>query len=314
MARNKAIEKPNAAKAKRKWDFSRNWQLYIMVTPPMIFLLVFCYIPMGGIVLAFKDYSIRKGILASPWVGFEHFENFLSSPLFGTLLSNTLILSIYTFIVNFIVPIFLALFINELAQPIFKKAVQMITFFPYLISVVVISGMILQFLNLNGGLVNNIIRLFGGTPVDFMAKPEYFRHIYVWTDVWQRAGYSAVIYIAALAGIDPQLSESAILDGVTRLKRIRYIDLPTVAPTVTIMLLMGIGGIMSIGYEKTYLLQNNLNMSVSELISTYIYKRGLLNFEFSYSTAIGLFNSVINLVLLISANAISKRVSETSLW
>lgn len=302
------------SQAKKPLEIVRNWQLYLMVTPPMIFLLVFCYAPMGGIVLAFKDYSIRKGIFGSPWVGFEHFENFVTSPLFGTLLRNTLILSIYTFIVNFIIPIILALFINEIARPIFKKAVQMITFFPYLISVVVIAGMILQFLNLNGGLVNNIIRLFGGTPVDFMAKPEYFRHIYVWTDAWQRAGYGAVIYIAALAGIDPQLSESAILDGVTRLKRIRYIDLPTIAPTVTIMLLMGIGGIMSIGYEKTYLLQNNLNLDVSELISTYIYKRGLLNFEFSYSTAIGLFNSVVNLVLLISANAISKRVSETSLW
>ncbi len=302
------------SKAKKPLEIVRNWQLYAMVTPPMIFLLVFCYAPMGGIVLAFKDYSIRKGIFGSPWVGFEHFENFVTSPLFGTLLRNTLILSLYTFVVNFIIPIILALFINEIARPIFKKAVQMITFFPYLISVVVIAGMILQFLNLNGGLVNNIIRLFGGTAVDFMAKPEYFRHIYVWTDAWQRAGYGAVIYIAALAGIDPQLSESAILDGVTRLKRIRYIDLPTIAPTVTIMLLMGIGGIMSIGYEKTYLLQNNLNLDVSELISTYIYKRGLLNFEFSYSTAIGLFNSVVNLVLLISANAISKRVSETSLW
>lgn len=302
------------SQAKKPLEIVRNWQLYLMVTPPMIFLLVFCYAPMGGIILAFKDYSIRKGIFGSPWVGFEHFENFVTSPLFGTLLRNTLILSLYTFVVNFIIPIILALFINEIARPIFKKAVQMITFFPYLISVVVIAGMILQFLNLNGGLVNNIIRLFGGTPVDFMAKPEYFRHIYVWTDAWQRAGYGAVIYIAALAGIDPQLSESAILDGVTRLKRIRYIDLPTIAPTVTIMLLMGIGGIMSIGYEKTYLLQNNLNLDVSELISTYIYKRGLLNFEFSYSTAIGLFNSVVNLVLLISANAISKRVSETSLW
>lgn len=306
--------KINLQKPKKPMEIVRHWQLYVMVTPPLLFFLVFCYAPMGGVLLAFKNYSIRKGIIRSPWVGFEHFENFLTSPLFITLLRNTLILSLYTFAVGFIIPIILALFINEITRPLFKKAVQMITFFPYLISVVVVAGMILQFLHPNGGLVNNIIRLFGGTPVDFMGKPEYFRHIYVWTDAWQRAGYGAVIYIAALAGIDPQLSESAILDGVTRIKRVQYIDLPTIAPTVTIMLLLGIGGIMSIGYEKTFLLQNTLNLDVSELISTYIYKRGLVNFEFSYSTAIGLFNSVVNLALLITANTISKRVSQNSLW
>lgn len=299
---------------KSSMDFKRNWQLYIMVSIPLLFIVTFAYAPMGGIVLAFKDYSIRKGIFGSPWVGFEHFETFLSSPLFDTLLSNTIILSLYSFIAGFIFPILLALFIHEVISAKFKKAVQMITFFPYLISVVIVTGMLLQFLALNGGLINNLINIFGGESINFMGNPKYFRHIYVWSGVWQNAGYGAVIYIAALSGIDPQLEESAILDGVSRIKRIWHIDLPSIAPTITIMLLLGIGGIMNIGFEKAYLMQNNLNLDVSELISTYIYKRGLLNFQFSYSTAIGLFNSIVNLILLISANLISKRIGKTSLW
>lgn len=299
------------AKSKR---WLRHWQLWLMVLPPVAYLVIFCYIPMGGVIMAFKDYSLKAGILASPWVGLKHFNNFIGSPLFGNLMRNTIVLSVYQFVAGFFIPIILALFMNEVGKKLFKKSAQMITFFPYLISVVVLTGILLQFLGPNGGFVNNIITMFGGKSRDFMADPKLFRHIYVWSGVWQTAGYNAVIYIAALSSVDTQLVESAILDGVTRIQRIRYIDLPAIAPTVTIMLLLGIGGIMSIGYEKAYLMQNNLNLDVSELISTYIYKRGLLNFQFSYSTAIGLFNSAVNFILLFAANFISKRVSQTSLW
>lgn len=299
---------------KQFFDFKSNWQLYAMVAIPVIFLIIFAYIPMGGLTLAFKDYSVKKGIFSSPWVGLKHFENFLGSPIFLNIFWNTVILSLYQFFAGFFIPIVLAVFMNELINPFAKKASQMITFFPYLISVVVMTGMLLQFFSPNGGLVNNTIALFGGETRDFMADPTLFRHLYVWSGVWQTAGYSAVIYIAALAGVDPQMTESAILDGATRIKKIWYIYLPTIAPTITIMLILGIGGIMSIGYEKAYLMQNNLNLDVSEIISTYIYKRGLVKFQFSYSTAIGFFNSVVNVVLLVVANTMSRRFSETSLW
>ena len=306
--------KPTVGKREGRFDLVRNWQLYAMVALPLALLILFSYVPMTGIVIAFKDYSLRRGIWGSDWVGMKHFENFLTSPIFKSMFQNTLILSVYSFLAGYFVPILLALCLNEISRPLVKKGIQMVTFFPYMISVVVMTGMLMQFFHLNGGFVNNIIRMLGGTPKDFMGDKYLFRHLYTWSGVWQTAGYSAVIYIAALSGVDPQITESAVLDGVNRIQKIRYIDLPSIAPTITITLILGLGSLMSIGHEKAYLMQNDLNIEYSELISTYIYKRGLLTMQFSYSTAIGLFNSVINIVLLVFANTISHRLNGNGLW
>lgn len=306
--------KPTVGKREGRFDLVRNWQLYAMVALPLALLILFSYVPMTGIVIAFKDYSLRRGIWGSDWVGIKHFENFLTSPIFKSMFQNTLILSVYSFLAGYFVPILLALCLNEISRPLVKKGIQMVTFFPYMISVVVMTGMLMQFFHLNGGFVNNIIRMLGGTPKDFMGDKYLFRHLYTWSGVWQTAGYSAVIYIAALSGVDPQITESAVLDGVNRIQKIRYIDLPSIAPTITITLILGLGSLMGIGHEKAYLMQNDLNIEYSELISTYIYKRGLLTMQFSYSTAIGLFNSVINIVLLVFANTISHRLNGNGLW
>lgn len=289
------------------------WQLYVFILIPVIFVIVFSYVPMYGITLAFKDYSIRDGILGSPWVGFKYFEQFFRSPNFILLLKNTLLLSIYSLIASFPVPIILALALNEVRSPKFKKTVQMITYAPYFISTVILVGMLIQILSTRG-IVNQFLSLFGISPTDFMGESELFRSIYVWSGVWQGSGYSAIIYIAALSAVDPSLYEAAIMDGITRFQKIRYIDFPTILPTVTLLLIMSVGGIMSVGYEKVYLMQNNLNTMTSEIISTYVYKIGLINGQYSFSTAVGLFNSVVNFILLFTVNQIARKVGETSLW
>lgn len=294
--------------------FFKQWQLYLMVLLPVVYILIFYYAPMFGIVVAFKDFSIRRGILGSEWVGLKYFQQFLSTPLFYQLLRNTVMLSLYGLVAGFFMPILLALALNDVKNVFFKKTVQMVTYFPYFISTVVMVGIILQLLNPQGGLINNIIAMLGGERINFMGDPKLWRSIYVWSGVWQGTGYGAIIYIAALSGVDPQLVESAVIDGVSRVQRVRYIDLPAIAPTVTIMLVLAIGGIMAVGYEKVYLMQNTLNLDVSEIIATYVYKRGLINYQYSYSTAVGLFNSVVNFLLLIFANTIARRVSENSLW
>jgi putative aldouronate transport system permease protein len=294
--------------------FCRQWQLYMMVLLPVIYILIFAYGPMGGVVVAFKDFSIRRGIMGSDWVGLKYFKQFLSTPLFYNLLRNTIIISLYGLIAGFVMPIILALCLNEIKNILFKKTVQMITYFPYFISTVVMVGIVLQMLNLQGGFVNNLITLLGGKPINFMGIPKLWRHIYVWSGVWQNTGYGAIIYIAALSGVDPQLIESAVIDGASRIQRVRHIDLPAIAPTVTIMLILGIGGIMNVGFEKVYLMQNNLNLDVSEIISTYVYKRGLQHYQYSYSTAVGLFNSIVNFILLLIANTVARRIGESSLW
>ncbi|MGB4368190.1 MAG: ABC transporter permease subunit, partial [Caldicoprobacterales bacterium] len=281
---------------------------------PVIYILIFAYGPMGGVVVAFKDFSIRRGIMGSDWVGLKYFKQFLSTPLFYNLLRNTIIISLYGLIAGFVMPIILALCLNEIKNILFKKTVQMITYFPYFISTVVMVGIVLQMLNLQGGFVNNLITLLGGKPINFMGIPKLWRHIYVWSGVWQNTGYGAIIYIAALSGVDPQLIESAVIDGASRIQRVRHIDLPAIAPTVTIMLILGIGGIMNVGFEKVYLMQNNLNLDVSEIISTYVYKRGLQHYQYSYSTAVGLFNSIVNFILLLIANTVARRIGESSLW
>lgn len=294
--------------------FMKQWQLYLMVLLPVVYILIFAYGPMGGIIVAFKDYSIRKGIMASPWAGLKYFEQFVSTPAFVNVLRNTAFLSLYSLAAGFVMPIFLALSLNEIKSVVLKKTVQMVTYFPFFISTVIMVGIVFQVLNPTGGIVNNIIEIFGGKKTNFMGITGLWRSIYVWSGVWQSTGYGAIIYIAALSGVDPQLVESAIIDGATRVQRVRHIDLPAIAPTVTIMLVLSIGNIMGIGFEKVFLMQNNLNLDVSEIISTYVYKRGLISFQYSFATAVGVFNSVINFMLLLLANMAARRLSENSLW
>ena len=229
-------------------------------------------------------------------------------------MTNTLALSLYSLIISFPMPILLALAINEMRGRHYKKMVQMVTYLPYFISTVVLVGIMQNIFSVRTGLVNNIITLFGGTAVDFMGKPELFRSLYVWSGVWQGMGYSAVIYIAALASVDISQTEAAIIDGAGRFARVWNVDIPAIMPTIVIQLILAVGSIMSLGFEKVYLMQNPVNMQSSEIISTFVYKRGLINFQYSYATAVGLFNSVCNLVLIVLANMFSKKVNETSLW
>ncbi len=311
------LNQPNAKKSLGKrisTEVKRHWQLYVMLILPVTYLIIFAYLPMGGAVIAFKDYSIRGGIWGSDWVGLKHFKNFFTTPDFKVLMRNTLALSLYSLVISFPMPILLALAINEMRGRHYKKVVQMVTYLPYFISTVVLVGIMQNIFSIRTGLVNNIITALGGTAVDFMGKPELFRSLYVWSGVWQGMGYSAVIYIAALASVDTSQVEAAIIDGAGRFARVWNVDIPAIMPTIVIQLILAVGSIMSLGFEKVYLMQNPVNMQFSEIISTFVYKRGLINFQYSYATAVGLFNSVCNLVLIVLANMFSKKVNETSLW
>lgn len=268
---------------------------------------------MYGILLAFKDYNPVFGILHSDWVGFEHFQRFFESPYLPLLIKNTLILSFYGLIAGFPIPIILALGINQVRSLKFKKTVQSVTYAPYFISTVVLVGIINIVLS-DQGFVNKIMNLLGNDSVLFLGVESYWRHIYVWSGVWQGMGWSAVIYIAALAGVSPELHEAAIIDGANKLQRVWHIDIPAILPTIVISLILSCGSIMNIGFEKAYLMQNDLNRGVSEIIPTYIYKVGLISGDYGFSTAVGLFNSVINCVLLLSVNAIAKKLGQKSIW
>lgn len=292
----------------------RHWQFYLLVSLPLLYIIIFKYVPMFGVVIAFKDYNLVEGIWGSPWVGFKHFEQLLDAPFFWDYLKNTLTISLYGLLVGFPAPIILALALNEIRHGFFKKSVQMITYAPYFISTVIIVSILIVNLSPNVGLLSNIYRALGLEPVDFLGKSEFFKSIYVWSDVWQHMGYGAIIYIAALSGVNPELYEAAKMDGATRFQKIRNIDIPSLVPVIVIMLILSIGQIMSVGFEKIYLMQNPLNQHTSEVISTYVYKVGLLGANFSFSTAIGLFNSIINFTLLIIVNFVAKKISSNSLW
>jgi ABC-type polysaccharide transport system permease subunit len=300
------------AEAQRSWR--RHWQLYLLVIMPVAYFVIFKYIPISNAVIAFKDYNVVKGPWGSDWVGFKNFELFFNNPVFGTLLKNTFILAFYLVLASFPIPIILALALNEIRNGWFKRSVQLVTYAPYFISTVVVVSMTILVLSPRLGIVNDGFRLFGIPTIDFLGDPNYFRHIYVWSDVWQTAGYSAVIYMAALAGIDPELHEAAKIDGASRLQRIRNVDLPGIMPTAVIILVLGVGNMMAIGFEKAYLLQNDLNLAQSEIIPTYVYKTGLINADFSMATAVGLFNSVVNLCLLLLVNLVAKRITGKGLW
>lgn len=294
--------------------WKRCWQLYVLMAPALIGLILFSYIPMYGIQLAFRDYNPLMGIMGSPWVGLDNFRRFFNSPQFRDLLVNTLAISFYSLVVGFPIPIILALGLNHVKNMKFKKSVQTITYAPYFISTVVLVGILNIFLSTDGGLINQLVKLLGHDPILFMGQSRFWRHIYVWSGVWQSMGWNAVIYIAALAGVSPEMHEAAIIDGATKLQRVCYIDLPTILPTIVITLILSCGSIMGVGFEKAYLMQNPLNLGVSEIISTYIYKVGLVNAEYGFSTAVGLFNSLVNCLVLLAVNQAAKRISKTSLW
>lgn len=291
-----------------------SWQLYVLILPAFIYFIVFHYGPMYGVQIAFKNYMPSLGIWGSPWVGFAHFKRFFDSYYFWELIRNTVGISLYSLIVGFPLPIILALALNEVKDGPFKKTVQTITYAPHFISVVVIVGMVIAFLSPSSGILNNALQFLGFESKAYMEDPAWFKTIYVLSGVWQSTGWSSVIYMAALSGIDPQLHEAATIDGASRLQRLWNINLPYLMPTMIILLIMNFGSVMSVGHEKVLLMQNPLNMPSSNIIATFTYQQGLLDAQFSYAAAIGLFNSAINAVLLLFVNKISKKVSETSLF
>ncbi|MDR6971982.1 ABC transporter permease subunit [Leifsonia shinshuensis] len=300
----------------QRWKIAlrRHWQLYLLTILPLAYFVIFKYVPISNAIIAFKDYSPVLGVWGSPWTGWTNFELFLQNPQFPTLLSNTLILSGYAVLASFPIPLILALALNEVRHRWFQKTVQMITYAPYFISTVVVVSMLILIMAPRLGILSEVFGFFGVPSPDFLGDPDYFRHVYVWSDVWQTAGYSAVIYMAALSGIDPSLYEAARVDGASRLRKIWHVDIPGIMPTAMIVLILSVGNIMAIGFEKAFLLQNPLNLGQSEIIATYVYKLGILNADFGTATAVGLFNSVINLVLLLVVNWVARRVSGSGLW
>lgn len=294
-------------------DFLMNKYLYLMMVPVLVYYMIFHYAPMYGAVIAFKNYAPIKGILGSDWVGLKHFADFFNSYYFERILSNTLLISLNSLIFEFPAPIILALLINEVRHKMFKRVVQTITYMPYFISLVVICGIITDFTNADG-LMNRLFVSMGYDGQAMLQKPELFRPIYILSEIWQRIGWESIIYIAALMSIDQEQYEAAHMDGAGRLKQMFYITLPGIMPTIAIMLILRIGNMLNVGFEKIILLYNPVTYETADVISSFVYRKGLLEFGWSYSAAVGLFNSVINLALLITANYISRRVSKNSLW
>ncbi|HIS76526.1 MAG TPA: sugar ABC transporter permease [Candidatus Merdivicinus excrementipullorum] len=304
-----------ARKRNKTWSkILQNYDLYIFLLPAVLLTFCFTYIPMYGIVMAFQDFTPSQGVFGSPWVGLEHFRRFFSSYQAKNLIINTLALSIYGMVATFPLPIVLALMLNQMKALKFKKTLQTITYMPHFISIVVVVSMLNIFLSPSTGLYGNICRLIGVEPMNLMGTADAFRSIYVWSDVWQHTGWDSVIYLAALAAVDPTLYEAATVDGASRLKKMIHIDFPSILPTCTILLILRVGGLMGVGFDKAFLMQNALNTTKSEIISTYTYKVGIVSAQYSFSAAVGLFNTIINFILLVSVNAISRKLSDNSLW
>lgn len=297
-----------------KKDLLKNYELYIFMIPATVYFLLFCYFPMYGVQIAFKDYIPTLGFLGSKWVGFAHFRRFFQSYHFWTLIRNTIGISVYELAVSFPLPILFALLLNEIRHARFKKFAQTITYAPYFISTVVLVGMLMIFLSPTSGIVNRAIVGLGGQAVDFLTRPRMFKSIYVLSGAWQMTGWGSIIYLAVLSGIDPSLYEASRMDGASKLQKILHIDIPGLLPTAIILLILNSGRIMSVGFEKIYLMQNPLNMTSSDVIATYIYRAGLLDAEFGFATAVGLFNAAVNLLLLVAVNQLARRLGETSLW
>lgn len=307
-----------ADKARKK---SANWRyikqhksLYLMILVPIIFTLIWNYWPMYGVIIAFKDYSPALGILGSPWVGFKHFMRFFKSYFFGNIIWNTLRVSIYSLLISIPLPIILALMFNEIRVKWLKSAVQTISYIPNFISVVIIVGMVNFFFGTQNGVINNVVTMLGGKAIDFLGSPGAFPHLYVWSGIWQGVGWGTLIYTAAMSGIPQDQYEAAYLEGATRFQCIRHITIPAIMPTIVISAILATGGIMAVGFDKAFLMQNASNLSASEVLSTYVYKVGLVNGEYSFSAAVGLFNNLINFIFLWVVNKFAQRVGDTSLW
>lgn len=297
---------------KREWRLRK--YLYLMSLPVLAYFLVFHYYPMYGVQIAFKQFKPRKGIWGSPWVGFKHFETFFDSFYFERILRNTIVLSALNFLVCFPAPIILALLMNEIRHDGYKRVVQTVTYMPYFISLVVVCGLLKDFVE-KDGVISAVVQFFGGTDANLLTIKSAYRPLYIGSNIWQSIGFDSIIYMAAIAGVDQELYEAGAIDGITnRFQRVRYITFPSIVPTITIMFILSIGSLMNVGYEKTLLLYNDQILEVSDIISTFVYRKGLLEADYSYSAAIGLFNSVINCALLVTANTISSKVSENSLW
>lgn len=294
----------------------RNWQVYIFLLPPVVYLFIFNYVPMYGILIAFKDFRPRLGILGSEWVGFRYFIRFFTFNSFGQILRNTIVLSVYQLVAGFPLPVILALALNSCENRRFKKIVQTVTYAPHFISVVVIVGMINIFFSPTMGIVANILRILkiNNQPIMILSDSKAFPHLYVWSGIWASIGWSSIIYLGALSGVDPALHESARVDGANKFQRIVYIDFPVIVPTIIILLILDCGKIMNVGFEKTFLMQKAMNISTSEVIATYVYKIGIREGQYSLATAVGIFNSGINFLMLILVNKIARRFSENSLW
>ena len=298
---------------KRKLSWKKWRVLYLMLIPGLVYIVIFNYIPMYGVTIAFKDFYASKGIMGSPWVGLEHFKRVFRSPDFLQILWNTLSLSIYQLLITFPLPIFLALLINSCHSKRFGKFVQNVTYAPYLVSVVVLVGM-MMIMFAPRGVFNNTIDILGGERRLFMGDAKYFRHIFVLSAVWQTTGWNSIIYLATLSGVSTELYEAARMDGASKFQRILHIDIPHIVPTIAIILTLNAGAVMSMGFEKAYLMQNDLNIGVSEILSTYVYKKGLLDIDYGYSAAVGLFNNVINLIILLLVNKAAKKITDSSLF
>ena len=294
-------------------DFLRNRSVYLMAAPVVAFFLIFYYAPMFGLVISFKRYTPALGIFGSPWVGLKYFEDFFQSYFAFRIIRNTILLSVLSLLWGFPAPIILALLVNEVRKTPFKRAVQSLTYLPHFISLVVVCGLLLEF-SQNSGLFNDLRGLFGADPIPFFQDPRYFRGFYVSSGIWQEIGWGSIIYLAALSAIDPQLYEAATIDGANRFRQLRHVTLPSIAATIVVLLILRLGQLMTVGHEKIILLYNPSIYETADVISTFVYRKGLLDFNWSYGTAVGLFNSLINLALVVAANAISRRVNDTSLW
>ena len=294
-----------------------SWQLYFMLLLPLAYILIFAYVPMAGVQLAFRKYSAASGAYGGQWIGFDYFIRFFNDYQFTRILSNTLTISFYTLLAGFPLPIILALMLNSARSRGLRKTVQMASYMPHFISTVVMVGIIMQVFDTRIGLYGKLFGFLGIEAINLFGKPDAFPHLYVWTGVWQNMGWGSIVYLAALASVPTELHEAAMIDGASRFRRLIHIDFMSILPTAIILLIMNVGQIMNVGFEKAFLMQNSLNLRTSELISTYVFKTGLTSGgggDFSYATAIGLFNSIINLVLLVAVNQLAKKYGETSLW
>ena len=309
----KAVKQRKYTKEAIKKDFLRNWKLYLMVIPAIVCLILFAYMPMGGLLMAFENYKPKTGILGSQWVGLKHFKDFFTSFYFSRTMKNTLWISFLQLAIEFPATIIFALLLNEIVNTKFKRTIQTVSYMPNFISMVVISGIIIDFCSSRGA-ITSLVSMFTGSNQNLLSMPQYWRPIYIISDLWQGIGFGSIIYIAALAGVDKSLYEAAEIDGAGRWKQTWHVTLPGIAPTIIIMLILKIGTMMGVGYEKTILLYNPQIYETADIISSYVYRKGLEEFNYGYSTAVSLFNSVINFILLVISNKLSKKYTETSLF